>query len=58
MKFTAEEKGLEAIENALFATGKFIPESCSEVAKCIMLYINDAGLVFLEPDSNTVKREE
>lgn len=42
MKSTKEQI-LEPIQDALYATGKFIPEECTELAFGIIQYIEDAG---------------
>ncbi|MCE5226486.1 MAG: hypothetical protein LLG05_11610 [Porphyromonadaceae bacterium] len=38
-----KEQILEPIQNALYATGRFIPEECTELASGILRYIEDAG---------------
>ena len=39
----SKEEILEPIQNALYATGRFIPEECTELALGILQYIEDAG---------------
>jgi len=34
----------EALENALYATGKYLPEECTNIAVGILVYLNDVGV--------------
>lgn len=44
-----EETVREPIENALYSTGKFTTEDCTELAKGILQYINEHGLKVINP---------
>jgi len=44
--------GINHIEDALYATGKFTTEQCTMLTEGIMQYIQDAGYALIRVDNN------